>query len=154
MATDPFTQAVVDSLTKVVDTEVIQVPVSSVNRTPLDTDAGLKYDSSKPDYSLLSSVAIDELSKVLTFGKQKYAAHNWRKGIQISRLVAAALRHLFALLRGETYDPETGLQHAAHAMCCCMFIIETLVVRPEQDDRYVVDVSSNSSNLSNKPTDK
>jgi hypothetical protein len=105
----------------------------------LPLEEGVKYDGGKPDYSLLSSLAIDELAKVLTFGKKKYAAHNWRKGIVISRLIAAALRHLFALLRGETYDPETGLQHAAHAMCCCMFIIETLAAMDKAfDDRYVV----------------
>ncbi len=106
----------------------------------VDKDTGMKYDSEKPDYSLLSSVAIEELSKVLSFGKKKYAAHNWRKGIAISRLIAAALRHLFALLRGETFDPETGLHHAAHCMCCCMFIIELMSTNPGLDDRYVVEV--------------
>lgn len=104
----------------------------------LDTSGGTKYDSDKPDMSLLSSLAIEELAAVLTIGKNKYAAHNWRKGISISRLLGATLRHTFALLRGETYDPETGLHHAAHAMCNLMFVIETLKVHSEMDDRFVV----------------
>lgn len=107
-------------------------------KKPLDIEGGMKYDSDKPDMSLLSSVAIDELSKVLSFGKKKYAAHNWRKGITTSRLVAAALRHTFLFLKGETYDPETGLHHMAHTMCCCMFIIELNVTHKHLDDRFTV----------------
>ncbi len=109
---------------------------------------GTKFDTDKPDMSLLSSLALEELAKVLTFGKHKYAAHNWRKGILISRLIAATLRHMFALLRGETYDSETGLQHAAHAMCCCMFIIETLIVRKDFDDRFVIEVPVTETKIS------
>lgn len=99
--------------------------------------AGIKFDTDKPDMSLLSTLAITELAKVLSFGKVKYAAHNWRKGITTSRLIAAMLRHIFAYLGGENKDPETGLSHMAHAMCCCMFILELAVIRPELDDRFV-----------------
>lgn len=104
----------------------------------LDTNTGTKYDSERPDMSLLSSFAIEELAKALTVGKKKYAAHNWRKGISISRLIAAALRHTFALLRGEDKDPETGLYHASQVMCNMMFILETMKYHSEMDDRFVV----------------
>ena len=109
------------------------VPVKS----PVDSDVGLKYDEHKPDMSLLSAYAMYELSKVLSFGATKYAPHNWRKGIARSRLIAAALRHLFSYLAGQDKDPETGLSHLAHAMCCCMFAIELHVTKPETDDREV-----------------
>lgn len=105
---------------------------------------GLKYDQDKPDYSLLSSYAIDELAKVLTFGKYKYAAHNWRKGLSRSRLLAACMRHIFAYLRGENKDPETGLSHLSHAMCCLMFAVELSVTMPETDDRFVVTLPEES----------
>jgi hypothetical protein len=29
-----------------------------------------------------------------------------------------------ALRKGETYDPESGLHHAAHAAACVLFLIE------------------------------
>lgn len=99
-------------------------------------DTGVKYDSGKPDMSLLSTVALVELTRVLDFGAKKYAPNNWRKGIHQTRLLAAALRHIFAYLGGESDDPETGLCHIAHAMCCCMFILESRVLTPEFDDRY------------------
>ena len=97
--------------------------------------AGVKYDSDKPRMDLLDPHAIEQLAKVLGFGAQKYAAHNWRKGISKGRLLAAALRHLFAYLGGQDTDPETGLSHAAHAMCCCMFLLG-LEGRADLDDRF------------------
>lgn len=96
---------------------------------------GVKFDQDKPRMDLLDPHAMEQLAKVLTFGANKYAAHNWRKGLSKSRLLAAALRHLFAYLGGQDTDPETGLSHAAHAMCCCMFILG-LEHRADLDDRF------------------
>jgi len=95
---------------------------------------GVKADDGKPRMDLLDPVAMAALSQVLTFGAAKYAAHNWRKGIKQSRLIAALLRHVFAHLKGEDNDPESGLPHIAHAMCCCMFLLG-LAGRAELDDR-------------------
>jgi hypothetical protein len=100
---------------------------------------GAKHDSGKPQMDLLSSIAIIELSKVLTFGATKYASHNWRKGIVYSRILAATLRHIFAYMAGETLDPETGLSHIAHALCELMFLLEFEKTRPDLDDRYKPD---------------
>lgn len=99
------------------------------------TTEGVKFDSDKPRYDLIDPYAIDQLARVLTFGAKKYEAHNWRKGITKTRLIAAALRHTFAYLRGEDCDPETGLSHMAHAMCCCMFLLG-LEHRVDLDDRW------------------
>lgn len=96
---------------------------------------GVKYDTDKPRMDLLDAYAIEQLALVLGFGSKKYSAWNWKKGIAKSRLIAAALRHLFAYLRGEDKDPETGLSHAAHAMCCCMFLLG-LEHRIDLDDRW------------------
>lgn len=97
---------------------------------------GHKDDAEKIRLDLLDAYSIEELGKVLTFGAQKYAPDNWRKGIKYSRLIAALLRHAFAMMGGQDKDPETGLDHAAHAMCCCMFLIWMMKNRPGLDDRY------------------
>lgn len=97
--------------------------------------SGIKFDQEKPRMDLLDAYAIEQLAMVLTFGAKKYDAHNWRKGLHKTRLIAAALRHLFAYLRGEDKDSETQLSHAAHAMCCCMFILG-LESRQDLDDRF------------------
>lgn len=99
------------------------------------TDPAIKHDTGKPRMDLLDAHAIEQLAAVLTFGAGKYAPENWRKGISKSRLLAAALRHLFAYLRGEDNDPESGLSHVAHAMCCCMFLLG-LEHRADLDDRW------------------
>lgn len=97
---------------------------------------GLKYDAEKPRMDLISSKALIELARVLTYGAKKYDSHNWRKGIAYSRIIAAIYRHLVAYNDGETYDKETGISHAAHAMCELMFLLEFEHTHPELDDRF------------------
>ena len=96
---------------------------------------GKKYDEEKPRMALLDGYAMEELAKVLTFGAQKYSAWNWAEGIATSRLLSACLRHVFAHLRGEDADPESGLPHLAHAMSCLMFALSMAKRHPELDDR-------------------
>ena len=97
---------------------------------------GTKYDQDKPRMDLLDAVALEGLAQVLTFGAKKYAAHNWRGGLQYSRLIAAMLRHLFAIQRGERIDPESGLPHVDHIGCCWMFLSNQMKTRPDMDDLH------------------
>lgn len=99
-------------------------------------EKAIKYDHKKLRLDLLSTIAIEEVAKVLTFGADKYSAHNWRSGFAYSRLLGACLRHIFAFMRGETNDPETGLCHLAHAMCCLMFLLEHVLASFGSDDRW------------------
>lgn len=98
--------------------------------------AGIKHDQDKPDMSLLSTIALIKVAEVMTFGKNKYSAHNWRGGFIWSRPLAAAARHLFAYIGGEDKDPETGLSHLAHACCCLFFILEFEETHKSLDDRF------------------
>lgn len=101
---------------------------------------GVKHDQEKPDMALLSSIAMTRIAEVMSYGKKKYSAHNWRGGILYGRLLAACLRHVFAFLGGESVDPETGLSHLAHASCCLMMLLEFETTRPDLDDRYKPEV--------------
>jgi len=107
-----------------------------MNSTPKNDDPGLKFDAGKPSASLLPGIALLEVAKVLDFGAQKYAKQNWRKGMKISRLYDAAMRHMLAINDGELIDPESGLPHAAHACCCLLFAIDLHVTAPKFDDVY------------------
>lgn len=98
--------------------------------------SGVKHDSEKPDLSLLSPIAIMKLGQVMNYGKQKYASHNWRGGLAWSRVLAAALRHIFAYIGGDDKDSESGLSHLGHAAACIMFLLEYEETHPELDDRY------------------
>ena len=97
---------------------------------------GVKFDAAKPRMDLLSTPALEGLALVLTYGAAKYEAHNWRKGLDWSRLTAAALRHLLAFQGGEDIDPESGLPHVDHALCCLMFLSEATKVPHGKDDRW------------------
>lgn len=86
---------------------------------------GKKYDGEKPRLYLLPPRTLVEVGKVLTFGAAKYDEHNWKKLDNLqNRYTGAALRHIFAHMEGEELDPETGLDHLAHALCCLMFKLE------------------------------
>ncbi len=97
---------------------------------------GKKFDQEKPRMDLLSTKAMVELAKVMTFGAKKYDANNWRKGIAWSRVYGAVQRHLTSWNDGETHDPETKLNHLAHAMAGIMFLLEYSETHPQLDDRY------------------
>jgi hypothetical protein len=100
--------------------------------------SGRKDDSDKIRMDLLDPLALEGLSAVLTFGAKKYAAHNWRGGISYSRLLAALLRHTFAIMRCEDIDPESGLPHIDHVGCCWMFLSAHMKYKylKNLDDRY------------------
>lgn len=105
---------------------------------------GMKFDGDKPRMDLIDRAAMEELGYVLGFGAKKYAAHNWRKGINYSRLVGAALRHIHAFNDGEDKDPESGYSHIGHAMCCLMFLMGTIKHNPDMDDRWNIDNKDNT----------
>lgn len=116
-------------------------PTSSAPQVNATLTGGLKYDSGKLPLDLLDPVALEGLAAVLQFGANKYEAHNWRKGISQSRLIGAALRHLFAVMKGEDTDPESGLPHVDHLGCCWMFLSNMQKTRPDLDDRYKASVA-------------
>ncbi len=127
-------------------------------QTALRQDApgeGVKGDNGKPDLSLLSPIWVFGVASTLTYGAKKRGAHNWRKGIKTTRLVAGALRHIFQFIGGEDYDfdancpdcqahkaggepceKHSGQHHLDCASCNLMFARELLTTRPDLDDRY------------------
>ncbi len=84
---------------------------------------GIKHDQEKLDWSLLPFDSLEEVVKVLEFGAKKYARDNWQQVEPKERYDQAALRHRIAYQNGEILDPESGLHHLAHEVCCCLFKI-------------------------------
>lgn len=97
---------------------------------------GIKYDGEKPKMHLLPPKATLEVAKVLTFGAQKYDEENWRKLDNLqARYSSGALRHIFAHIDKEELDPESGLSHLAHAICCLMFKLEIELENGESKEK-------------------
>lgn len=108
----------------------------SVAAHPKDITPAIKEDGEKNRLDLLPVGPLEDIAEILTFGAKKYADHNWRKGFKWSRLYGALFRHMFAWIRGQDKDPETGKSHLAHAGCCILFLLEHEKRGLGEDDRY------------------
>lgn len=82
---------------------------------PSKANTGLRYDEGKTRFDLIPIEWYMVLGRILNDGAIKYAPHNWENGMKYSRIVSSLLRHLFARLRGELLDKESGHPHMGHA---------------------------------------
>lgn len=96
----------------------------------------IKDDDGKAQFHLTPFIAMEGAGRVLAFGAKKYEDHNWRKGMDWSRMFDAAMRHMVQFWQGQDNDPETGLPHINHALVCLMFLSEYQATETGTDDRY------------------
>lgn len=97
---------------------------------------GKKHDSGKTDLSLVPIAALEQEALGFMLGERKYGRYNYLKGMEASRLVAAALRHIHAWNAGEELDPESGASHLGHARCCLAMILDCQKAGTLKDNRY------------------
>lgn len=102
-----------------------------------ENSVGVKFDSGKAPMDLLPYESLEEIAKVLAFGAKKYERANWAQGINQSRLISAAMRHLGQYNNGEDFDSESETLHLANAACNLLFAIWMHKNRPDMDDRWV-----------------
>jgi hypothetical protein len=95
----------------------------------------LRYNSGKPDYSLIPIAAMQEAAKVLEYGASKYERDNWKRPTHWSVSFACLQRHLAAWQSGEDLDPESGRNHLGHAMCNILQMLHMLENHPEELER-------------------
>jgi hypothetical protein len=119
--------------------------VLDVSPAPGSSGGGKKNDAAKLGVHLLPPGPLCEIAKVLDFGAKKYDPWNWSKGMAWSRLYAAMLRHLWAWWRGETLDPETGLNHLAHVGCSVLFLLQYAASGLGTDDRPIQELKENGT---------
>ena len=97
--------------------------------------SGVKYDDKKPRIDLVPASTLFSLGRVLEYGANKYDTRNWEEGLEYGRLFGALQRHIWAWWGGEDLDPESGLPHIEHALCCLSMLNEMRIKRPDLDDR-------------------
>jgi hypothetical protein len=81
-----------------------------------------KNDAGKVKLAYLPFAQLEMICRVLDHGEEKYGRNNWQQG-DFMRYASACFRHLFARMKGETHDPQSGLPHLAHAACCILFMM-------------------------------
>lgn len=101
----------------------------------------IHIDNTYAGNETLPKESIEALSRHYGVGAKKYAAHNWRKGYEISKNYAAFHRHLASWNNGENIDEETGSPHIIsslwHVFTMIHFLFEINKGRlpKEYDDR-------------------
>jgi hypothetical protein len=97
----------------------------------------LTYDTGKPPLANLPWAAIEGMSQVQAYGHQKYKDfNNYRKGMEVTRNLSCALRHIKEYLEGHDVDAESGEHPLAHAMCRIAFVLQNIDDGKAIDDRY------------------
>ncbi len=116
--------------------------------SPAETPAGRKlmkegdspfhFDSNKPRMEQLPPRAILAVTEVFTYGAKKYGDHNWARYAgewQWGQLIGSTLRHIFAWMKREDLDRESGLPHLDHAAANLLMLIELILAGNNNDDR-------------------
>jgi hypothetical protein len=113
----------------------IEAPVAPLPFKEDEPVRGLRYNTGKTLYNLIPPYPLEQIAKVFTRGAQKYAPHNWRKGMPWSEVEGSLMRHLEAYRAGEDFDEESGLYHMAHVAVNAIFLIDYYRSNPKFDDR-------------------
>lgn len=95
----------------------------------------IKNDKGKAKLSWLTKESLSYEAAALEFGAIKYNKNNYKNGMDWSRILDATLRHLYAFSGKEDMDPESGLNHLAHAKANLAMIIYYYENKLGKDDR-------------------
>ena len=93
----------------------------------MSTEKGLRYNSGKRKWSLVHFKSLEPMIEVLEYGAKKYTvgdisgAENWKKGLDKKEILESMMRHLAALIDGQSHDPESQIHHMGHIQCNAMF---------------------------------
>ena len=82
----------------------------------------LRYNSGKPQLSMVDLKCLEPCARVLEYGAKKYARDNWKKGMDVSKIVDSLLRHIGDLQAGKTIDEESGQLIIGHIQCNALFL--------------------------------
>lgn len=100
-----------------------------------DPKTGGQKGAKPEDFAQIPIRPLEEIARVYEYGSRKYEAGNWLKGYSWRLSISALLRHIYAFLRGETKDLESGLHHLAHAAFHLFALMEYERLGRGTDDR-------------------
>lgn len=97
-----------------------------------------KFDGDKLEWEMMPEEALEEIMKVLQYGKRKYAAWNWldhADEVKWTRYTNALERHLKKFKRGQDIDEESGLYELAHMGCNILMLLQYQIMNKGSDNR-------------------
>jgi hypothetical protein len=90
----------------------------------------------KPQLSLIPFQSLAKIADVRKFGVNKYGDDTCWKTVAQKDFLDATLRHVFKHLSGDTIDPESGLEHLAHAATSLILAMSVDEVQLEKEGYY------------------
>ena len=90
---------------------------------------------------LVPPCLIRATAEALDFGANKrqpngYGEFNWRtEPVQLRNYLAAIMRHTLAILDGDDYDADSGLEHLSHIAATCAIVMDAADHGTLIDDR-------------------
>jgi hypothetical protein len=108
-----------------------------------------KHDQEKVSYTTIPQLALREVAKSFTHGKVKYGMYNYSKGMENTRLIDAALRHITEFLLGNDLDEDSKRHHLSNAAASIMMALENSLSKNEEDLRNPL-----YKKMKNKPNTK
>lgn len=82
-----------------------------------------KFDQGKPSFTSIPQLALLEVAKGFTVGKEKYGQYNYSGKMEVTRYLDALNRHMSAYLRGESID-ECGVHHLGLVACNALMALD------------------------------
>lgn len=122
-----------------VDDIIPVVITSNTEELKEENCSGTKFDGNKPDLTLLPRTAKEGISRAFMDGERKYGRYNYLSGMDWTRLLAAADRHLSAFNDGEDCAEDSKLCHLYHAGANIMMLIEYYEKGLGNDNRFKED---------------
>lgn len=101
----------------------------------MDKKEGIKFDKGKVKLSLLTKESLIAEARAFEYGMYKYGKNNFKSGMDWSRIIDAALRHIIAFNEKEDFDQESSLNHLWHAKACLAMLIYYYENQVGKDDR-------------------
>jgi len=119
-------------------------PTPTNDVTQMPTGGVVKDDSGKTRYELLPWESLKQVADVFGYGAEKYFDNSWRtrEAATFNRTFGSVMRHLTQWQMGQNTDPESNLNHLAHAVSQLLILMYVEQRNPDKDDRVTSKESS------------
>jgi hypothetical protein len=97
---------------------------------------GNKNDQGKPPIAMISSEALRQAAMASAGRDATIDKWNYKLGIEITRTVSGAMRHILDFMDGIDVDPKSKATSLGSAIFNLAMAIDTLKNHPELDDRF------------------
>lgn len=104
--------------------------------TEKEENTATKFDTGKPSFTSIPQLALLEVAKGFTIGKEKYGQFNYSKPMKLTRYLDALARHNNQFLCGQNID-ESGVHHLALIACNALMALDSILTGKAEDDRNI-----------------